>query len=118
MDREEMIEILRGDHPRPGHEPDCPLHRDSHCARSKPRSRRTMGSPVSTNSDRAAAESRTEQRFVELTASQRDQLQAFIGEKDTSEERVNLRPAQTLPASYVEAVLLDADGEPTPKKRI
>jgi len=61
---------------------------------------------------------KTEQRFVELTASQRDQLQAFIGEKDTSEERVNLRPAQTLPASYVEAVLLDADGEPTPKKRI
>jgi hypothetical protein len=29
-----------------------------------------------------------------------------------------LRPAQTLPESYVEAVLLDADGVPTSKKRI
>jgi hypothetical protein len=55
---------------------------------------------------------------MELTASQRDQLQAFLAEQGFSKDRVRLQPAQTLPESYVEAVLLDADGEPTPKKRI
>jgi hypothetical protein len=55
---------------------------------------------------------------IELTASQRDQLQAFLAEQDASEDRVRLQPAQTLPSSYVEAVLLDPSGEPTPKKRI
>ena len=55
---------------------------------------------------------------MELTDSQREQLRAFLTEQGASEERVRLQPAQTLPASYVEAVLLDADGEPTPQKRI
>jgi hypothetical protein len=55
---------------------------------------------------------------MELTDSQRDQLRAFLTEQDASEDRVTLQPAQTLPASYVEAVLLDPSGEPTPKKRI
>ena len=29
-----------------------------------------------------------------------------------------LQPSQTLPENYIEAVLLDADGEPTKHKRI
>lgn len=53
-----------------------------------------------------------------LTDSQRDQLRAFLDEQEASEDRVSLRPAQTLPSSYVEAVLLDADGKPTSAKRI
>jgi hypothetical protein len=55
---------------------------------------------------------------VELTASPRDQLQAFIEEQDTPEDRVRLQPAQNLPSSYIEAVLLDEAGEPTRHKRI
>ena len=54
----------------------------------------------------------------ELTDSQRSQLRTNLGEQDASENRVKLQPAQTLPSSYVEAVLLDADGEPTSTKRI
>jgi hypothetical protein len=55
---------------------------------------------------------------MELTDSQHEQLRAFLAEQDASEDQVTLQPAQTLPASYVEAVLLDADGEPTRHKRI
>jgi hypothetical protein len=55
---------------------------------------------------------------LNLTDSQRDQLEAFLAEQDASEDRVTLQPAQTLPESYIEAVLLDADGEPTRHKRI
>ena len=55
---------------------------------------------------------------MELTDSQRDLLRAFLEEKGVSEERVWLQPAQTLPESYIEAVLLDADGKPTNAKRI
>ena len=43
---------------------------------------------------------------IELTNLQRDQLRAFLTEQDASEDRVRLQTAQTLPASYVEAVLL------------
>jgi hypothetical protein len=55
---------------------------------------------------------------IELTNLQRDQLRAFLTEQDASEDRVTLQPAQTLPASYVEAVLLGPIGEPATKKRI
>lgn len=55
---------------------------------------------------------------MELTESQRDQLRSFLAEQDASEDRVSLQPAQTLPESYVEAVLLDEAGEPTSTKRI
>ena len=55
---------------------------------------------------------------IGLTDSQRDQLRAFLAEQDASEDRVSLQPAQTLPASYIEAILLDTDGEPTSAKRI
>jgi hypothetical protein len=51
---------------------------------------------------------------MELTDPQHEQLRAFLAEQDAPERRVKLQPAQTLPASYVEAVLLDADGEPDP----
>jgi hypothetical protein len=53
---------------------------------------------------------------MELTESQRDQLSEFLEEQDASEDRVRLQTAQTLPASYVEAVLLDE--KPTSKKRV
>jgi hypothetical protein len=43
---------------------------------------------------------------------------AFPAEQEAPKERVHLQPAQNLPGGYVEAVLLDADGEPTPAKRI
>jgi hypothetical protein len=55
---------------------------------------------------------------IEPTDSQRDQLLAFLGEQDASEEEVSLRPAQTLPSGYIEAVLLESDGEPTNAKRL
>jgi hypothetical protein len=55
---------------------------------------------------------------ITVTDSQAQQLRAFLEEQDASEDRVSSQPAQTRPASYVEAVLLDADGESTPKKRI
>jgi hypothetical protein len=55
---------------------------------------------------------------MELTASQRDQHVVFLDEEDASEDRVSLQPSQTLPAGYVEAVLLDEAGELTPTKRI
>ena len=55
---------------------------------------------------------------MELTDSQHEQLRAFLTEQDASEDRVTLQPAQTLPESYIEAVLLDAGGEPTRHKRI
>jgi hypothetical protein len=55
---------------------------------------------------------------VELTDSQHEQLRAFLTEQDASEDRVTLQPAQTLLESYIEAVLLDAGGEPTRHKRI
>jgi hypothetical protein len=42
----------------------------------------------------------------------------FLTEQDASEDRVTLQPAQTLLESYIEAVLLDAGGEPTRHKRI
>ena len=54
---------------------------------------------------------------IALTDSQRDQLRAFLEEQGASEERVSLQAAQTLPSSYIEAVLLN-DGEPTNAKRI
>lgn len=43
---------------------------------------------------------------------------AFLAEQDPPERRVKVQPAQTLPASYVEAVLLGEAGEPTSTKRI
>jgi hypothetical protein len=43
---------------------------------------------------------------------------AFPAEQEAPKERVHLQPAQNLPGGYVEAVLLDADGEPTSAKRI
>jgi hypothetical protein len=55
---------------------------------------------------------------MELTESQHDQLRAFLQEQDTLEERVKLQPAQNLPESYIEAVLLDEAGQPTSTKRI
>ncbi len=55
---------------------------------------------------------------IELTTSQRDQLQGLLAEQHASEDRGRLQPAQILPASYVEAILLDAEGEPTSTKRI
>jgi hypothetical protein len=55
---------------------------------------------------------------ITLTDSQAQQLRVFLEEQDASEDRVGLQPVRTLPASYVEAVLLDAGTEPTPKKRI
>jgi len=55
---------------------------------------------------------------MELTDSQREQLRTFLAEQQASEDRVRLQPAQTLPESYIEAVLLDEVGEPTSKKRI
>jgi hypothetical protein len=55
---------------------------------------------------------------IELTESRRAQLRAFVQEQDASDARVNLRPAQNLAIGYVEAVLLDADGEPTSTKRV
>jgi hypothetical protein len=55
---------------------------------------------------------------MELTDSQHEQLRAFLAEQDAPERRVKVQPAQTLPASYVEAVLLGVAGEPTSTKRI
>jgi hypothetical protein len=55
---------------------------------------------------------------MQLTDSQRDQLAVFLEEQDASQDRVRLQTAQTLPASYIEAVLLDDAGEPTSTKRI
>ena len=55
---------------------------------------------------------------MELTDSQREQLWPFLTEQDASEDRVRLQPEQTLPESYIEAVLLDEVGEPTSMKRI
>jgi hypothetical protein len=49
---------------------------------------------------------------------QRDQLWEFLTEQDAAEDQVTLQPAQTLRASYVEAVLLDPDGNPTSTKRV
>ena len=54
----------------------------------------------------------------ELTDPQRNQLAAFLEERDASEERVKLQPAQTLPDGYIETVLLDDAGEPTSDKRV
>jgi hypothetical protein len=55
---------------------------------------------------------------IELTLSQRHQLRAFLAEQDATEDRVRMQPAQTLPSSYIEAVLLDDAGEPMSTKRI
>ena len=52
-----------------------------------------------------------------LTDSQLDQLRDFLEEKDHSGSLI-LRPAATLGDGYVEAVLLDAEGEQTNAKRI
>ena len=52
-----------------------------------------------------------------LTASQREQLRTFLEEQDHVGP-VDLIPAVNLPGGYVEAVLLDADGEETPTKRV
>ncbi len=54
---------------------------------------------------------------VTLTDSQREQLAAFLEERGST-DRYDLRPAANLPEGYVEAVLLDADGNPTATKRI
>ena len=53
---------------------------------------------------------------VELTDSRNEQLRTFLEEQGS--DQFELRPAANLPESYVEAVLLDADGEPTSRKRI
>jgi hypothetical protein len=54
---------------------------------------------------------------VTLTASQREQLETFLQEKEHAGS-VLLRPAANLGGDNVEAVLLDADGEATPAKRV
>ncbi len=54
---------------------------------------------------------------ITLTDSQLQQLRAFLEEKDHSGSLI-LRPAVTLSEGYVEAVLLDPDGQPTSHKRI
>jgi hypothetical protein len=52
-----------------------------------------------------------------LTNSQLDQLAEYRREKG-ERQSVLLRPAQSLGSGYVEAVVLDADGELTSVKRI
>lgn len=54
---------------------------------------------------------------ITLTDSQAKQLTDFLEEKGTGGS-VLLRPALNLGSGYVEAVLLDQDGEPTSHKRI
>jgi hypothetical protein len=53
---------------------------------------------------------------MELTDSQDEQLRAFLEEQGT--DRYDLRQPASLPEGYVEAVLLDADGEETATKRV
>ena len=53
---------------------------------------------------------------MELTDSQAEQLRSFLEEQGS--DRFKLRPAANLPEGYVEAVLLDVDGEPTSDKRV
>jgi hypothetical protein len=54
---------------------------------------------------------------ITLTDSQLQQLREFLEEKDHS-GAIALRQSPNLGDGYVEAVLLDADGEPTADKRI
>jgi hypothetical protein len=48
---------------------------------------------------------------VALTDSQRDQLRAFLEKQGASEDQIKLQPSQTLPENYIEAILLEVDGE-------
>ena len=54
---------------------------------------------------------------MEITASQIEQLQMFVKEKQHTGQ-VTLRPAVNLGGDNIEAVLLDSDGEETAAKRI
>jgi hypothetical protein len=51
-----------------------------------------------------------------LTDSQREQLRAFLEEQGA--DRFELRSAANLPEGYVEAVVLDAEGNETATKRV
>jgi hypothetical protein len=51
---------------------------------------------------------------IPLIDSQLQQCRTFLEEKDHSGSLI-LRPALTLGEGYVEVILLDADGEPTPR---
>ena len=54
---------------------------------------------------------------ITLSDSQRDQLRQFRSDHEHT-GHVELRPVETLPEGYVEAVILDADGEDTAAKRV
>ena len=53
---------------------------------------------------------------MELTDSQAEQLRTFLEEQGS--DRFELRPAANLPSGYVEAVLLDPEGNATATKRV
>jgi hypothetical protein len=53
-----------------------------------------------------------------LTASQAEQLHKFLEEQDDFDGRVALRLSASLGMGYIEAVLLDADGQETAVKRV
>ena len=53
---------------------------------------------------------------VELTDSQAEQLRTFLEEQGS--ERFEILPAPNLPEGYVEAVLLDPEGNATATKRV
>ena len=53
---------------------------------------------------------------VDLTDSQEEQLRTFLEEQGS--DRFDLRPAGNLPEGYIEAVLLDTEGNETAAKRI
>ena len=53
---------------------------------------------------------------MEWTDSQAEQLRTFLEEQGS--DRFQLRPAANLPEGYVEAVLLDPEGNATATKRV
>lgn len=53
---------------------------------------------------------------MESTDSQAEQLRSFLEEQGS--DRFELRPAANLPEGYVEAVVLDPEGNVTTTKRV